>query len=163
MSTKLQFVIGMNDADLDNPESVSKRFKPLLICLDALVQINQVALQEGKENGTPLPRLYDSGVVYREEPPGKEDWCDYRTVLSQGWGDCEDLASALIAERREYDGVDARPKIRVKFISRDQLLRIGYPKKFIPRDGIFLVHVLCELPDWTIEDPSAELGMKGDY
>jgi len=161
--TKLQFVIGMDDADLQDPQSIRRRFQPLMIALEALTRINQLELRKSVEDGNPLPRLYESGVIYQEEPPGQEDWCDIRTILAQRWGDCEDLGCALVAERREYDGADARPVIKVKFLPREYLIKNGYPKKHIPRDGIFLVHVMCESPEFGLEDPSLELGMKGSY
>jgi len=43
--------------------------------------------------GTPM--LYESGVVYQEEPPGAEDWQDIPTSLALGWGDCLPLDTPL--------------------------------------------------------------------
>lgn len=42
--------------------------------------------------------LYRSGVYYREEPMGQEDFFDIPTVLFQGHADCEDLAAWRCAE-----------------------------------------------------------------
>lgn len=145
------------------PESNSgSRFVPLVIALEALTSINEFHLRRGLASGKPYPRLYDSGVYYREEPPGKEDWPDIPNVLSQGWADCEDLAAYLTAERRVYDGIPAEPVIRWKHLDADTLKRKGV-KGTIPSNGVWLVHCLTRLPDGTIEDPSKVLGMRGDY
>jgi hypothetical protein len=161
--TKLRFVLTLSHADPDDPESLRRRFMPLMYALEALVSIDEWHLNQALDIGRPLPRLYDSGVRYREEPPGQEDWLDVVSLYKDMFGDCEDLACALAAERRVYDGIHACATIRHKFIKSEDLRRQGYPKRSIPRDGIFLIHVLTELPDGTIEDPSKRLGMNGDF
>lgn len=161
--TKLRFVVKLPEADTRDPESVKRRFEPLMFALEALVMINVHHLERAIEEGRPLPRLYDSGIRYKEEPPGQEDWLDFPTLLQERVGDCEDLACALTAERRVYDGIPSAPAIRWKFLTADYLRRAGYPRKSIPKDGIFLVHVLSQLPDGRIEDPSKVLGMRGSF
>lgn len=47
-----------------------------------------------------VPSLYRSGVVYKEEPFGLEDFFDVPTILQQGHADCEDLAAWRAAEYR---------------------------------------------------------------
>lgn len=89
------------------------------------------------------PLLYQSGVRYQSEPPGQEEWQDIPTILQHGVGDCEDLASWLVAEYRIRRGV--RAKIAITHRQRGGMLRY---------------HVLCELPGGRIEDPSAKLGMR---
>lgn len=89
------------------------------------------------------PGIYESGVVYCEEPPGAEDWQDIPTCLRMGWGDCEDLACWLAAEYQVH-GVDAEP-----FASAQKL-----------DDGTTLYHIQVRLPDGRIEDPSRKLGMR---
>lgn len=163
MPLKLRLVLSLPDADRGDAESMRKRFEPLQIALEALTKINEWHLRRALEDGRPLPRLYDSGVFYEEEPPGQEDWLDIPTLYKIGKGDCEDLGCALTAERRVYDGVQSIPFIRHKFIPSQELITSGYPKKDIPREGIFLVHILSMLPDGTIEDPSKVLGMQGEY
>lgn len=163
MPTKLQFVLQLPDADVKDPEEIERRFAPLRIALEALTKIDEWHLQQGIISGNPYPRLYDSGVYYEEEAPGKEDWLDIPTLYRLGKGDCEDLGCALTAERRVYDGIPSKPYLRHKFIPSQELIMSGYPKKNIPRDGLFLVHILSQLPDGTIEDPSKMLGMKGEY
>jgi hypothetical protein len=163
MPTKLRFVLSLPDAQTVDPDSVRKRFEPLQIALEALTKINEWHLRNAIENGNPFPRLYDAGIRYEEEPPGQEDWLDIPTLHMERKGDCEDLGCALTAERRVYDGVNSIPYIRHKFVPSQELIASGYPKKNIPREGIFLVHILSMLPDGTIEDPSKVLGMEGDY
>lgn len=161
--TKLRFVLTLSHADPHDPESLRRRFAPLVIALEALVMIGVHHLTEAIKEGKPLPRLYDAGIRYREEPPGQEDWLDFPTLIRDRFGDCEDLACALAAERRVYDGIHACASIRHKFIPSRDLRKQGYPPAAIPKEGIFLIHVLTELPDGTIEDPSKVLGMNGDF
>lgn len=140
-----------------------ERFIPLVHLLEALTKVNEYHLRRGLALDKPYPRLYRSGVVYREEKPGREDWPDIPAILSQGWGDCEDLASYLTAERRVYDGIDARTVIKWKKIPAESLKKAGYPKSAIPPDGVFLVHCMTQWPDGRVEDPSKVLGMRGEY
>ncbi len=148
----------------------------LLFLLEATVRANQ---EELRSKGS-YPLLYESGVVYKEEPPGKENWADIPTVLNHKWGDCEDLAAWLCAELREVFKVPCRPFL-----------------KFRKRGGAFRYHALLILPNgwrndveivrrkgrpvigtngqpvirkvrkpvfhqpWVFEDPSARLGMGG--
>lgn len=145
------------------PESNSgARFAPVVIALECLTRINEFHLRRGLRVGQPYPRLYSSGVYYKEEKPGYEDWPDVPNVLSQGWADCEDLAAYLAAERRVYDNIPVEPVIRWKHISRAELLQKGM-KGPVPDNGVWLVHCLVRHPDGFIEDPSKVLGMKGEY
>lgn len=161
--TKLRFVIDLPNADLSNRLEIRRRFAPLIIALEALTEINEWHLREALTRGEPFPRLYSSGVYYEEEPPGQEDWLDLPSLYRAGKGDCEDLGCVLAAERRVYDGIDARPVIKVKFIPSNELKAAGYDHRAIPRDGIFLVHVLTLLPNGVLEDPSKVLGMRGEF
>lgn len=161
--TKLRFCLDLPDSDPSDPGSVRVRFLPLILALEALTQINEYHLRRALASGKPFPRLYESGVYYQEEPPGQEDWLDIPTLYREGKGDCEDLGCALTAERRVYDGVPSRPVLRWKFITSEELRRGGYPPQIIPSEGIYLIHILSQLPNGLIEDPSKILGMKGDY
>lgn len=88
------------------------------------------------------PRLYDSHVIYREEKR-TENWNDIPTVLSKGWGDCEDLACWRIAEHL-INGVQALPYVTWR----------------VPSGSRTIYHALVRLPDGRIEDPSRALGMR---
>ncbi len=103
--------------------------------LEGLVRLNLSQLRRGL-----CPPLYQANVRYRREPAGREDWQSALRTYRIGYGDCEDLASYLAASYRLV-GVQARAKVKD--------IRPG------------LKHVVCELPDGTIEDPSAKLGMRG--
>ena len=116
--------------------------KKLLYLLEALVNINILWLRENP--GT--PSIYDGGVVYKPEI-GAEDWKDIPHILADGFGDCEDLAAARVAELR-------RQGIRAKVVLRD---------RYIPRARLTVIHVLVRHPNGRLEDPSKKLGMKGAY
>lgn len=106
----------------------------LTAALKGLTAMDAVFLQRGN-----FPRLYKSGVRYRREPPGRECWLTVPEVLTKRFGDCEDLASWLCAERKVRDGL--RCRVVVKRTGR---------KKF---------HALVQYADGSYEDPSRVLGM----
>lgn len=163
MATRFQFCLSLPEGH--GQPGDEKRFAPIIIALKALCDINVWHLENPGPDG-PYPKLYESGVFYEQEKPGKEDWLDLPTLLKLGKGDCEDLACVRVAEIRFYEGIAAEPVIRWKWIPSDELRSQGYPEDKIPRDGIYLVHVMARYPDGTervIECPSERLGMRGDY
>jgi hypothetical protein len=85
------------------------------------------------------PLLYESGI--RFQPDDGDTWQDARDTLERGAGDCEDLAAFRAGELRARLGLDARPFARVE---------PGSPP---------LYHALVRMPDGSVEDPSAILGM----
>ncbi len=105
--------------------------------IEALAKTNYVYLQMYPDTVA----LYDSGVYYREEPFGEEDFFDIPTVLQQGFADCEDLAAWRVAEYWSV-GLSATP-----LVSWD-----------VFRNGDVLFHVRVQTP-YGLEDPSAALGM----
>lgn len=113
--------------------------KRLRIMLDALVRLDLLELKQRR-----YPSLYKSGVRYQREPkePGRfERWKTIRELIDTGFGDCEDLASARVAELRMM-GVRAIPWLR--------------------RRGNTW-HVVVRYPNGRIEDPSRRLGMGKEY
>lgn len=85
-----------------------------------------------------LPSLYASGVRYRREPRGKEDWQPITLLYKRGYGDCEDLAAARVAE----------------------LVHCGEPATIhVKIAGPGLMHIQVKRADGSIEDPSKRLGM----
>lgn len=143
-------------------------FAPLQIALEGLTDLDtwQILRQrrlarEGRAPGG-FPRLYESGVYYREEAPGHEDWLDAPSVLRQGFADCEDLAAWRTAELNA-DGVEAESVIKWQWIPRDVMIAQGYPADKLPARGVWLVHCCVRYPDGTIEDPSKILGMGGTF
>jgi hypothetical protein len=89
------------------------------------------------------PSLYESGVVYEEEPEERENWQDIPETLGLGNGDCEDLACWRIAELRFRAKEHATPFIRWREVGT----RTVY-------------HIAVLRTDGTIEDPSRLLGMR---
>ena len=118
----------------DSADFIRSR-KALLHLMEALTQINARYLRENKSK---LPTLYGSGVLYRREP-GTEIWKDVPNILSDGHGDCEDLACWRIAELRGI-GIAAQPYVKWK-------------RK---RHHALVIH-----PNGKVEDPSLALGMNG--
>jgi hypothetical protein len=92
-----------------------------------------------------VPPLYQSGVVYQEEPAdqGFESFDDAHVCYQRGWADCDDLGAWRCAELRE-SGENAN--IRITWM------------KHPTRTGR-LYHVTVRRADGTIEDPSKKLGM----
>lgn len=92
-----------------------------------------------------VPPIYDAGVKYTREilctHNGKigicEEWVTCDEIILRGGGDCEDLGSWLGAQYRSQ-GIQARP---------------------FPRRSSVGWHIQVRLPDGSIEDPSAVLGM----
>jgi hypothetical protein len=84
-----------------------------------------------------MPSLYETEIVYRREPVGREWWetaTDIRGVVSDRSGDCEDLANYQAAWLRAFCGEPARTVI-------------------VPtRSGNY--HAVIERGDGTLEDPS---------
>lgn len=71
--------------------------------LRGVVANNRVTIRERKREGRPLPPLYESGVRYEREPwrKGLEEFADILVILHRGWGDCDDLCAARVAELQE--------------------------------------------------------------
>lgn len=113
--------------------------RALTCLLNALMCIDTMYLKEHPQT----PSIYKAGVIYKEEPPGREDWQDIPTSMRRGDGDCEDLATWRAAELR-VQGVKAMPLFTWK----------QRPS------GAFLYHIQTQLPDGRVEDPSRTLGMR---
>lgn len=151
------------DFKLSLPEVVDARhFVPLQIALESLCKINAFYLRQSIAAGRPYPPLYASGLYYKTDAPGKEDWWDIPATLRRGHGDCKKLVAYRVAELR-VAGIECEPVLTWQWIPRDVMIELGYPKKHLPKKGVWLVHCLVRYPDGTIEDPSKELGMKGAF
>lgn len=104
---------------------------------EGLVQTNVALFQMAHERGVDLPPLYESGIVYRPEPTGREWWetaHDLLDVVPDRSGDCEDLAAYRAAELRFFDGEHATVAI------------VTTPR------GSF--HAIVQREDGSLEDPS---------
>ena len=122
------------------PEEQALSHETLKTLLYALMHVDMLYLRAHPDT----PELYASGVRYEEEPPGQEDWQDIPTCLRMRVGDCEDLACWRAAEYRVRHGIQATPIF----------------KAARRPDGGMLYHIMVQLPDGRIEDPSRRLGMR---
>jgi hypothetical protein len=111
----------------------------LMQLLEALVAVNVAWLKEHAE----APWLYESGVRYEEEPPGRDDWQDIPETIALRVGDCEDLGCWRIAELRARVFERALP-----FVKRS----VTGPRT--------VYHVAVRRADGRLEDPSRILGMR---
>lgn len=107
--------------------------------LEGLVKVNQYYMMLHN-----VPALYESGVIYREEPDGTtEEFAAIPVVLERKWGDCDDLAPFRCAELRSQ--------------GENATIRIIWKKSRI--SGRRMYHVIVRRENGDIEDPSAVLGM----
>lgn len=103
---------------------------------EGLVCMNVAIMEEAEAHGVEWPGMFELGIKYRREPPGREWWesaTDILGVLADRSGDCEDLAALRAAELRLYEGDHARVKV------------VRTSRAF---------HAVVEREDGSIEDPS---------
>lgn len=130
----MQLVLKMDLAD------AATRVVAFRSILESIVAVNKAYLRAHPST----PRLYRSGVVYRDEPIGYESFVDIPHVIRAGWGDCAHLCAWRVAElqlRGLHASVDVcsqRP-IRVRGVETP------------------VYHIRVRLPDGRIEDPSQYL------
>jgi hypothetical protein len=163
-----------DEDDLDE----DRHFAPIIPLLEGLIKVNEWHIRRAirraqKGLGYPIPPLYASGVRYKEDPPGQENWKDCLAVLADGHGDCDRLVAWRVAELR-VAGYPADPVIKWKQIPKHVMVSLGHPEHMVPEQGIQMVHVCVGLPGWQqyaqlyednplVEDPSKRLGMGGSY
>ena len=119
----------------ETPEDKNYSRRRLLWLLEALSQVDKIWLELHPET----PPLYQSGVVYEMEKG--ELFRDIPTLMEDGVGDCDCLASWRVAELQAI-GVNARPYIKWRKVGQQ-----------------WIYHALVALPGGQIEDPSLALGM----
>ena len=155
-----------------------RHFAPIIPLLDGLIKVNEWHMRRQLRRAQkgldyPFPPLYQSGVYYKEDKPGEENWKDCWAVLADGHGDCDRLVAWRVAELR-VAGYKADPVIKWKQVPKEVMIGHGYPAHMVPPDGIQMVHVCVGLPGWQryaeayednplIEDPSKRLGMGGQF
>lgn len=162
---------------LPEDDGEDRHFAPILLALQSMIGINLWHIQRQRERaargkGYPIPYLYASGVRYKEDPPGQENWKDCLAVMADGHGDCDRLCAWRVAELLA-DGQYAEPVIKWRLVPRDMMIQLGHPPHMVPPEGISMVHVCVGYPGWQhyahlednplIEDPSKNLGMGGQY
>jgi len=82
-----------------------RHFAPIIPLLEGLIKVNEWHIRRSlrrtqKGLGYPIPPLYASGVRYKEDPPGQENWKDIPAVLADGHGDCLPLSTLVL--RADY-------------------------------------------------------------
>ena len=108
-------------------------------CMEAALE-GLTALNAAIIAGHGLPDVYEAGVRYRRERPGRERWLNAAETFALGYGDCEDLATWRAAWLRVHHAEPARA--------------IPIP------GGPGTIHIVVQRADGSIEDPSADLGME---
>jgi hypothetical protein len=108
--------------------------------LESVTRLNQALLRRGL-----VPRfstLVRQGKIrWRPEPRGHGEHFDAAdTIVSRGWGDCDDLAPYWAAELRE-SGADPGARVTIK------------------RTGPHRWHAIVRRSDGSIDDPSKAAGM----
>lgn len=86
-----------------------RHFAPIIPLLEGLIKVNEWHLRRSlrraqKGLGYPIPPLYASGVRYKEDPPGQENWKDIPAVLADGHGDCLPLGTLVLRAGGKYVG-----------------------------------------------------------
>lgn len=150
----------------------ARHFAPIILLLPGLIEVNKWHIRRSirraqKGLGRPFPPLYLSGVRYKEDPPGEENWKDCPAVLKDGHGDCDRLVAWRVAEL-QVAGIPAEPIIKWQRVPKNVMVSLGHPSHMVPEEGINMVHVCVGFPGWQedeslIEDPSKNLGMGGEY
>lgn len=150
-----------------------RHFAPIILAVQAVIAVNEWHMRRAlrraqKGLGPPFPLLYESGVRYKEDPPGQENWKDCWGVLKDGHGDCDRLVSWRVAELRVRWNIPAEPVIKWQQVPKDIMIGLGHPAHMVPENGISMVHVCVGWPGWQqnpslVEDPSKLLGMGGEY
>jgi hypothetical protein len=116
---------------------------PTRECLTALAEglvlLNIELMHMAHEKGVDVPNLYESEIVYRREPEGREWWenaNDLLSVVKDRSGDCEDLSCYHAAWLRYFTGEQAHAVV-------------------VPTEhGSY--HCIVEREDGELEDPSLE-------
>ena len=127
--------------ELTSFESTPAASKMTVICkmLDVLHAANVGWIKAGNR----VPPVYQSGLRYKEEQLGKDEWQDIPRTLQLGNGDCEDLASYRVSELRA-GGEAAEHTVEHR-----------------RSPTLVLYHIRVKRQNGDIEDPSCALGMGG--
>lgn len=94
------FHVTLPDLDENSEES---HFAPLVFALEGLIAIDKFHIERSLRRaaagmGPPIPPLYQSGVRYKEDDAGREDWRDVLVILQRGFGDCLPLSTLVMRD-----------------------------------------------------------------
>ena len=115
------------------PHSPAFHFAPLVALLEGVIEVNRCHIRQSLNRaaagvGQPIPPLYASGVVYREDPFGQENWGDVLYCLQCMFADCDRLILWRCAEVREA-GVWVEPVIKWQHLTREVRDRVRLPRR----------------------------------
>lgn len=161
---------------LPEDDGEDRHFAPLIPALEGMIGINVWHMRRAMNRamqgrGRIIPPLYASGVRYKADRPGEENWKDCLAILKDGHGDCDRLVAYRVAELR-VAGVQADPIIKWQQVPKEVMIGLGHPPHMVPEEGISMVHVCVGFPGYQqygiennplVEDPSKILGMGGEY
>lgn len=104
LTPKVHLTLPENFDEDDRDED--RHFAPIIPLLDGLIKVNEWHIRRAlrraqKGLGYPIPPLYASGVRYKEDPPGQENWKDCLAVLADGHGDCLPLSTLVLRADHE--------------------------------------------------------------
>ena len=103
----------------EDEKDEERHFAPIIPLLEGLIKVNEWHLRRSlrraqKGLAAPIPPLYSSGVRYKEDPPGQENWKDIPAVLKDGHGDCLPLSTLVLRDDYEMAPLYAlRPGDRI--------------------------------------------------
>lgn len=133
--------------------------------LNSLALHNAYSIVAMQEAGTPIPLLYESGVVYEREEV--ETWSDILYTIAAGKEDCDALAAARAGELVALGwraltpvdgGYEAARRQRLDSIDAYVIVRTARPKGV--SGGLYHCIVEYRIGDLVYrDDPSARLGM----
>lgn len=91
---------------LPDDDGEDRHFAPIILALEAMISVNlwhiKRSLRRAQQGlGNPIAPLYMSGVRYKEDDPGREDWRDCLEILKRGAGDCLPLSTLVL--RDDYE------------------------------------------------------------
>lgn len=117
--------------------------------LDGLVSVNLAQMTKAKLPKGQYPTIsgIQQGKIRYKRADPDEHWQTWSELVGPafqgdiGEGDCEDLASAVVAELA-YNGIPART--------------------FVYKSGGNLYHVVVKTDEWGLLDPSRAAGMEGN-
>jgi len=151
----------------DASENEPAHFAPLLIVLEAMIQLNEWHIARSlrmaqKGMGDPIAPLYVSGVSCRDDDITREDWCDVFATIKRGRVNNGSLVAWRVAELR-VAGIAAEPVLKWRLAPRDEMIRRGYSPRTLSRAKYaWIIHCAVKHPDGRIEDVTEVLRTPGN-
>lgn len=139
---------------------------PILLdqAMEGLVRVSAAMLLGALFNGTPIPSIYQNGARYKREPGKREWWQTVADTFAVKLADCEDLATARVAELR-IAPLMSLPAVLAALPNNPELIdrvvggSLYHARAFCKKTGPRTYHAMVRHPDGREEDPSRALGM----